>query len=273
MRISSSIINQNTDTLEVALEKKTKNTDISRKTLNKLIKIATASIGLSKSDAINIFHNTGKTIKTPESKQLSNKICKALPHVNDQHVKQIYATWMKNCGVTILPTTDFTCSYSAFIADYGDAIGSVISESKESILVQDKLHANSLIKIFFDGETPGMIDDQTVAFNRYYGDGTACKLSGRAILLNNISGYPLSQVNQFHENADVDFVKTVARMMDKDVHSGGMSKDDFLYNARYKCFLPIDIETIKINVLDHSSLQSALIYINERGSVRNQQTD
>ncbi|MCW2483888.1 hypothetical protein, partial [Candidatus Symbiopectobacterium sp. NZEC135] len=215
----------------------------------------------SKSDAKSIFHNTGKTIKTPESKQLSNEICKVLRHVSHQHVKQIYTTWMKNCGVTLTPKTPDGCCYSDFMHDHSNIIGSVIAESKEAVVVVDKLQANRLIKIFFDGESPGMIKDQTEAFNRYYGDGTASTLSGRAIVLNNISGYPLSQVHRFHENADVDFVKTVARMIDKDVHSMGLSKDDFLYNAQHERFLPIEMETLKVNAINHEALQSALIYI------------
>lgn len=261
MRIYSSIINQNTDSLDVALAKKSKNVGISRKTLNKLVKIAITSIGLSKKEAKNIFFDTGEIIKTPKSKQLSNKICKALPHVSDQHVKQRYTTWMKNCGVTLMPDV---CSYSDFMHDHGNTLGNVVTESKEAVLVVDKLHANRLIKIFFDGESSGMIKDQAEAFNRYYGDGSASELSGRAIVLTNISGYPLSQVNRFHENADVDFVKTVARMIDKDVHSIDLSKDDFLYNAEYKSFLPIDMKTLKINAINHDALQSALLYIRER---------
>lgn len=152
--------------------------------------------------------------------------------------------------------------------DHSSTIGNVVAENKEAVVVVDKLYANCLIKIFFDGESPGMINSQMEAFNRYYGVGTASELSGRAIVLTNISGYPLSQVNQFHENADVDFVKTVARMIDKDVHSMDLSKDDFLYNAKYESFLPIDMETLKINAINHEALKSALIYIRERDSAR-----
>ncbi|MCW2480797.1 hypothetical protein [Candidatus Symbiopectobacterium sp. NZEC135] len=264
MRIYSSIINPCTDSLDVALAKKSKNAGISRKTLNKLVKIASTSIGLSKKEARDIFFNSGETIKTPEAKQLSNKICKALPYVSNQHVKQLYTTWMKNCGVTIMPKMPDVCSYSDFMHEHSNMLGNMVTESKEAVVVIDKLHANRLIKIFFDGESPGMIKDQTEAFNRYYGDGSASELSGRAIVLTNISGCPLSQVNQFHEDADVDFVKTVARMIDNDVHSIDFSKDDFLYNTEYKSFLPIDMKTLKIDAINHEALQSALRYIRER---------
>lgn len=252
----------------MALVKKAKNTEISRKILNKLIKIATTSIGLSKKEASNIFHNTGTAIKTAESKQLSNKICKALPYVSNQHVKQLYTIWIKNCGVTIMPKKPGACSYSDFMHEHSNTIGNVVTENREAIVVVDKLHANCLIKIFFDGESPGIITDQAEVFNRYYGVGTANALSGRAIVLTNISGYPLSQVKQFHENADVDFVKTIAKMIDKDVHSLDLSKDDFLYNAQYESFLPIDMETFKINAINYDALQSVLIYIRERDSTR-----
>ncbi|MGX8942603.1 hypothetical protein ACWWJF_23000 [Symbiopectobacterium sp. Eva_TO] len=77
--------------------------------------------------------------------------------------------------------------------DHSGTIGNVVAENKEAVVVVDKLHANCLIKIFFDGESPGMINDQMEAFNCYYGVGTASELSGRAIVLTNISGYPLSQ--------------------------------------------------------------------------------
>lgn len=91
-------INVITDSISSALLKKTNNTSLSSKTLEKLVKISNASIGLPRSDAKDLFV-CGKSIaKSEASEKLLKELNNVMPYVLNDGIKSKINTLINNCG-------------------------------------------------------------------------------------------------------------------------------------------------------------------------------
>lgn len=95
---SRQYINVITDSISNALLKKTNNTSLSSKTLEKLAKISNTSIGLSTSDAKDLFVYGKSIAKSESSENLLKELNNIIPYVLNDSVKNKINTLINNCG-------------------------------------------------------------------------------------------------------------------------------------------------------------------------------
>ncbi|XTZ38096.1 hypothetical protein ACQYRI_19555 [Salmonella enterica] len=89
------------DTIETALLKKTNKKSLSRKTLDKLSRIACETYGLTRQEAKGIFFREGVVASNCKTAKLSHALTHASSHLSVHPVRKEIDKFIKNCGLTI----------------------------------------------------------------------------------------------------------------------------------------------------------------------------
>lgn len=91
-------INIKHDTLESAFIKKSNNSSLSLKSLNKLASIANTTFGLSKADAKKLFLNGQCIGKSEVSTRLAKQLTDVIAKVSNDDLKKHISNFIHNCG-------------------------------------------------------------------------------------------------------------------------------------------------------------------------------
>ncbi|AXF77033.1 hypothetical protein LU631_21140 [Erwinia tracheiphila] len=260
------------DSVTTALLKKTENKDLSKKTLNKLVKIANSHIGLTKAEAKNVFIKNKSIEKNAYSMKLAFELKKVFSQCSNHELRDKIGSFIRNCNTTTFINTENSVptntinqtrymSSADFVEAYSDNIGPTIGEGAEAIVVEDARNDHKVLKIFFDSVEDNEIINQANSFNMFYGKNTAHVISGRAIHMDKIEGAPLSQIKEFPVDATTNFMSLIAEMVTKSCAPSDMSENNFLYDKERNIFLPVDISANRENKVDKSGLKYIINYI------------
>ena len=265
---NQSRINIKKDTICSALLKKSNHDKLSSKTLGKLAKIASSSLGLYKPDAKELFINNKQLTPSGSSLILAYNITKVLVLVSNDNLRSQLKEFISHCRTPSfenkervgIPYSGTLCSLatSEFIIKNSDRIGATVGEGAEAIVVQDNKDPRKVFKIFFDDIPHDEIARQANYFRRFYGYEAAYVVSPGIIQLDKIDGVPLSQVDYFADGAADDFVSLIYKMYEKKCPPTDMSEDNFLYDILTRKFYPIDISYFKGYQIDKEGLNYIL---------------
>lgn len=262
------------DTIYSALLKKTNNDTLSSKTLKKLAKIATTSLGLSKSDAKGIFIHNKPVTPSGASVILAYNVYKALSQVSNDNLRPRLKAFIADCGrpsindhqITGIPCSASSCTETTaeFMAKNRDRIGASLGEGAQATVVVDNKNPGKVLKIFFDDVSPDEVARQADSFRLFYGNDSACIVAQGIIQLDKIDGIPLSKVDCFDDDAAEDFILLLHEMCDRGCPPADMSVNNFLYNFSKNQFYPVDISYFPGDNIDSAGLHYILKLIEEK---------
>lgn len=283
-------IDVQTDTISSALLKKVNNESLSQKTLNKLVKIANTRECFTPAEAKNIFINNEKVKTSIDSMCLARELRKVVDDFSNAKVKSKVAEFIINCnsptigqvkirapecmsGKVKSPSADAPVeirtsgkvnpsSTDVFLNLYADRIGQTIGEGGQAVVIEDKVNANKVMKIFFDKVNSDEIDNQITSFKRFYGENSAQLVSERVIYMDKIEGVPLSEVTSFPAGSSANFESLIETMIRKGCPPSDMSENNFLYDEVKNKFSPVDITRCDVNDIDINGFEYVLNKIN-----------
>lgn len=272
MFINKQRINVSSDSITTALLKKTENKNLSKKTLNKLVKITNSHIGLATADAKSVFIKNIPIEKNRHSVRLAFELKKVFSQCSHHELRDRIGTFIENCNPTTFINTENSVQTNAinqtksmsskdFVLAYSDNIGPTIGEGAEAIVVEDTKNEHKVLKIFFDNVEESEIINQANSFNAFYGENAAHVISGKAIRMEKIEGVPLSQIKDFPADATTNFMSLISEMVTKRCAPSDMSENNFLYDKEKNKFSPVDISTNKENKVDKNGLKYIMDYI------------
>ncbi len=268
-------IDVRSDSISTALLKKSKNECLSKTTLNKLVKIANVSVGLTKAEARNVFTKNEPIEKSNGSIRLSLGLKMVISQVSNPKVKNQVEGFIRNCNSpsmvhakNTIPTHQVSqmkeMNAVDFVEAYSRRIGRTIGEGGEAIVVEDRDNNKKVIKIFSDDIGNNEIVKQLISFRKFYGENSAHILSKRAIQMDKIKGNPLSQVTEFPAGSTTNFMSLIKEMNSKGCPPSDLSENNFLYNKAENKFLPVDISISESNKIDKNGLKYILNYISSK---------
>lgn len=267
-------INVHHDSITTAILKKSENHTLSKKTLNKLVKISNTQFGLTKAAAKDIFIRNSPIKQNLRAMKLANELTRILPNISNREIKDKVESFILNsCPAAKMIRTAAQINNTQtlsqpeamnvreFCQAYSHRLGSIIGDGAEAVVVEDKKNSNKVIKVFFNEVSKEEMVNQSDSFKRFYGENSAEIISGRALYMDKIKGAPLSKVNEFPAGAVRVFDSLIREMVNKGCAPSDMSENNFLYDAESNRFSPIDISTEKNNEVDINGFKYLTKYI------------
>lgn len=290
-------INVNTATVFSALMQKANNEALSPKTLNKLVRVANADVGLNIRDAQRLFKENKPIAASIQTSKLVFQLRRVAGEVRNPTLSAKIENWIQNCNSTTVhnhssffpngqtgvhrntinqqiqtpnnshieqKNSNTRLNFEEFICQNYTRIGPEIGKGGEAFVVEDKTNPSKVLKIFLDSSNPSEINEQAVLFNKFYGENSAIVLSNRAIEMLKVPGIPMSKVENFNPDAKNKFMSLIVDMIAKECPPNDLSEGNFLYDSKSGSFYPVDIGKKESNQIDQGGLGYLLDFIDSK---------